>query len=1687
MRVGGARAVVLGLRQRRDTRRAVGMTGRGTRCIGCMQSEHEASGKFQNLQCGHVYCELCLTAVKGCHQSMCPACGVLRHASENTLLYPVTTWLRDQQERQTPRKTFEVMAANSDMTNTEHGMAGNSQKHLLNCDEIYCFPVCSAKMNVHEFISNSPKKVKRFAHSEEVENLNIELVNSQTPEDVQKLYSASFKDEEMLQLIEDALASGSINVAKLKAFMETLDHLNLKKKQDVNQIEQFMKEEFTKMYLALQARSMTLHRELIAEADGYYADIENVKKNMKVKLENLKGATQVARGLKETPSSKAYCDLNQIVSCLKSPVEGYCSVIEDLKSRTCSRIHIDSEEILCSLMALGKLDFEPKRSCQSLESGDTGQAISYQNSLIASSSCDTYLSLNDAFVSSMQHLENESPIPPDSFAVCAQLKNMKPKEGALSLHQKSLATLPQASSSPDVIIEEIIDENDEVFLSESISEMPKKLKKSVNTLRNSVLLEKRANDQELVFVTHVVNPCHFYIQRYSKKKTANQLEQNLALYCSTNCAPCLNDVLVLGEHIFVRSNEHCKWCHAIITELVPLESKNVGKPCGPTKYEVKDISVMKVFLQDFGSSEVLIINGVNRLSVMNPELLNAQFSVVQDLVPHIRKIDSPMEAKLRSISPLAVQCALKDIVPHDSERGWGEEVKEEFLRMVNNKAVLMKVFKEEDGKLTVDLKKPKTNKMTSDMPVSLRDALVFTELARFRSELPRTPSEDENVLRYSTPLLPQPLAEITVAVSYVKNPFDFYVQMVDTLEYLNVVKNIQEVYASEDGDNLEILCPLKGQACIAMYDHEWYRAEVISLPGHREVEVKYIDFGNIAKVNVKNLRKVKDEFLNIPQKGIWCQLAHIEPLMQSPNWNTEVVEEFEKLVCEKPMQCTVISVLEGNKLSVELYDPNPLPGKSTTSVNRLLVEANLATLVTGELPSENVHEIWDPAPEPMLFESTFQNVLLEDDLNLVLPKSREEFPVRVKHVESPSKLFVQWLSSEDRLKRLQDEMYEAYFTSKAEKVEWCVDMCCATEMPIMKEWRRGRVKHVTSETHVKVSYFDYGMDEIVNVSRLRLLREDLNKMGPLSLEISLRDIRPAGGSDKWTATACDFLSLHLTGIIANLILEDDYSKSPLPAKMFFKDETGQIVEVSDYLVKKGLALRDRRIEPGAEAHKSPLDVVLESETSLSNEALPQAKCDPCPCAPDDLSIADISCIIEHSVVPSKGIDAPYNPPGIPNTKTFEAEVSSVGDDGTIYVVQKSSQFQLEKLMEDMQNDLKFLGILEPYGWKKGEGCSIRGSDTMWYRGKVMEVVGGSVRVYYVDSGCIEKIPECHLFPSVSYPEVSQLAIPCKLHNVLPVGNSWQPDAVELLKEFLMRRHVDIHPVGSLEGPEGQISVNLHCDGISLSHFMEQHKHCFAQESQHIKTVDALDYNEEDLFTHWENNFEVLLLPEFETPLLPRYALPQLPCPGLRFPVTVKHVETPNEMFISIDSKDCATHLSDTDDSGLSCNSDMDALESELRTCNQNIETLLPLNDFRSEMPCLATYTDGQVYRSKLISIKQYDPVTILVEHVDYGSSATLTTDRIFQIPCNLVQYPTRALKVKLAGFKPPLDDGETERLSYSPAWSMEALWTIIDGVDGKQLSASIVTRSPEPSVFLYEDERYLVHMPLIDKGLADLD
>lgn len=63
--------------------------------------------------------------------------------------------------------------------------------------------------------------------------------------------------------------------------------------------------------------------------------------------------------------------------------------------------------------------------------------------------------------------------------------------------------------------------------------------------------------------------------------------------------------------------------------------------------------------------------------------------------------------------------------------GWSKEATQQFCKMTDNKTLYMTVIREVNNVLHVDLSKPLLDNAKDEVPVSIRDALVFLELAQF--------------------------------------------------------------------------------------------------------------------------------------------------------------------------------------------------------------------------------------------------------------------------------------------------------------------------------------------------------------------------------------------------------------------------------------------------------------------------------------------------------------------------------------------------------------------------------------------------------------------------------------------------------------------------------------------------------------------------------------------------------------------------------------------------------------------------------------------------------------------------------------------------------------------------------------------------------------------------------------------
>ncbi|XP_006146784.1 RING finger protein 17 isoform X2 [Tupaia chinensis] len=1616
-------------------------------CTRCGRRVSRASDHHRELQCGHVFCELCLSITEEYSTIMCPDCEITTTVNTRPEYYPVDGCIKE-----------------------DSFMEKLQPETIKNCTQ--------------DFKKTTDQLIIGLEHSP---SMCKTVLNS----------SAIMSETKTAEEIDEALKIAGYNCEQLSSAVKMLEHIQNKTKAETNSLIQVVGRQFDQLSASLDSRKKNLCEELVRNTDDYLSNLVTAKSYIEEKKKDLDAAMKIAQELKSAPSLRTYCDLNKIIRTLKLTFENELSQVSSLKLRNPPRLNVDCSKIICMFNNMGKFEFDDSAKC-SPQDTEIGQNVQKKCDNKKELSChDTYPSLEKKKVGIPVRTNEAPPLPsqPETSDVHLEAKKIQSQKEIVSTCSKTIAVLPQMGSSPDVIIEEIIEENPETCFSDSLVETPRYPKTPLQE-KPSVSFGSKAGSPELVFVSHVINPCHFYIQKYSQMKDVTMLEKKVNQFCNKSLHLNPSDTLELGSKIFVSSIENGMWCRGTITELIPIESKNIRKSCRPTKFSVHEVALIKIFMVDFGNSEVLVVTGVGD-NLVRPKHIAEQHTTVNDLCLVLRKSEPYFEGVLSNIPPLAQLCSLKDIVPENSYEGWKEEAKVEFLKMVNNKAVLMKVFREEDGVLIVDLQKPPANKISSDMPVSLRDALVFMELARFRSQSRKSQSEKNTTLHFHPPILPKEMTDVSVMVCHVNSPTDFYLQWIESLDFLFLLKTIEEFYKNEDGENLEILCPVQDQACVAKFeDGVWYRAKVTGLPGHRGVVVKYVDFGNTAKITLKEMRKIKDEFLNPPEKAIKCKLAYIEPCKRTMKWSKKAKEKFEEMTQDKFMTCSIIKILEDNMLLVELFDSLGGPGMTPTSINDQLVKEGLASYEAGYTLRDNSEkhtEVWDPSPEEIISNEV-------NNINLVSAKSlpnenfqslyNKELPVHICNVISPEKIYVQWLLTENLLNSLEEKMTAAYENSTWEPIKWENDMHCAVKIPGENQWQRGQIIRMVTDTLVEVLLYDVGLEVVVNTNCLRDLQENLKTMGRLSLECSLVDIRPTGGSDKWTATACECLSLYLTGAVATIILQENDTMWPLPVKIFCRDEKGERVDVSKYLIKRGLALREKRINK-LDNSNSLSEKCLEN--SLKQEDSVVTKCitsnfDPNKKPAGIISEDKVSEFKEKILEPRT--TGCYKPPAIPNTKVFEAIVSCIGDDGTIFVVPKLSELELIKMMNEIQSNLKCLGLLEPYFWKKGEACAVRGSDTLWYRGKVMEVVGGTIRVQYLDHGFTEKIPQCHLYPILLYPDIPQFCIPCQLHNAIPVGKVWQQDAVELLQELLSKREVEIHIMELPENPWGKLCIQLYFNGMSLSYFMAYHKYCTFEHSEEILRENPTDCIKEYEEERWEIRFEELLSSETETPILPPYLSSSLPPPEELFAVQVKHVVSPNEVYICLDSTENCNQFnqhSDTDDSGVSWESEFESLEEALRRLNTNVETFPPLTDFRTEMPCLAEYDDGLWYRAKIVSVREFNPLCVLVQFVDYGSTEKLTINRLRQIPLHLMQYPARAIKVLLAGFKPPLSDSGKTRIPYCPKWSMEALWAMIDCLQGKQLYASSMAQVPEQVVTLYEDEQYPVHMSLVEMGLADRD
>ncbi|GIY18549.1 RING finger protein 17 [Caerostris extrusa] len=694
---------------------------------------------------------------------------------------------------------------------------------------------------------------------------------------------------------------------------------------------------------------------------------------------------------------------------------------------------------------------------------------------------------------------------------------------------------------------------------------------SHSSLQTSLKFKDYAKLQpERVYVTHIEDPSKFFIQPCGKSRKLKAMSEAINKWCkSYESNKSHVHILEPGNLYLVQYDLDKKWYRARVRSIIKPEDVDVsiiGKKSliksADGNIAVKDKNELKaaVFYIDYGNSEIVPIS---RIKKIQPRFLN--------------------------LPGLAKECSLADIEPTTKNR-WSKESIQTFAKFVNNKILTMQILEERNNVFQVDLSQIPDSDISNDGPVSVRDALIFLEIATFSSGSKSVCKKKKHYLDYLPPESLRMNANIGVIVSHVDNPSTIYVQQTSTISYLSkLIFEMNEAYDVEMNSLLHsVYAPHIGMVCAAQYslDKQWYRVKVIGLPGGANVEVQYVDFGNSEVINHKYLRKLFNKFFKLNIQAIPCKLAQVT-YGSAAGWNPEVREWLTKYVSGKQFTLKSLGTVPGeNKPEIVLYSTEK---DCVKYVNTLLVEAGFAESTgpyssvgkrNNDLVDKLIMKHNPPNPMQIILRATdnsIPTVIKENKLksnaskneekqslvmsskkkyrNLALPPEAENYiEVHVSHIISPGSFYVQVAEENEKLMLLMDDLQKVYENLQEEEIVECVvGKLYAVFCYERKKWFRGSIVEKVSENIIKVFFVDYGNTEELEKKYLRRLMEKFVQQKSFSKLCHFDGIVPAGGTEKWSNSSCDgfrdVVSSHKSLFLSCKVNLNDSTES-LPVDLF---------------------------------------------------------------------------------------------------------------------------------------------------------------------------------------------------------------------------------------------------------------------------------------------------------------------------------------------------------------------------------------------------------------------------------------------------------------------------------------------------------------------------------------------------------
>ncbi|KAL7856275.1 hypothetical protein AOLI_G00198790 [Acnodon oligacanthus] len=326
----------------------------------------------------------------------------------------------------------------------------------------------------------------------------------------------------------------------------------------------------------------------------------------------------------------------------------------------------------------------------------------------------------------------------------------------------------------------------------------------------------------------------------------------------------------------------------------------------------------------------------------------------------------------------------------------------------------------------------------------------------------------------------------------------------------DVMSKIDSYLLSQMTWELLVSRPFCGKVCLARHTGRWARVEVVNLHGSRVLDVRFVDLGLPASLEVSELREIPPVFLRelitIPPQAVKCRLAELS--VDGSVWPPAAVLWFRETMLGADGCSMKISSLDSAGLVHVYLFRGAGPHDCSSSVNLQLASSSLwqrrhdaplsggAMLpAAGDAPSHAGGLAPPVLPPPMK-----------------LPRPGQNLDVFVSVACHPGHFVLQPWQELYKLVVLMGEMILYY--NRQEENHVTVEKNHIYAAKIDSNWHRVLVKGVLTNSLVSVYELDYGKHELVHCSQLRPLINEFRQLPFQGIPAQLAGVRRAGWGEE---------------------------------------------------------------------------------------------------------------------------------------------------------------------------------------------------------------------------------------------------------------------------------------------------------------------------------------------------------------------------------------------------------------------------------------------------------------------------------------------------------------------------------------------------------------------------------------------